>query len=415
MPGTCRITGENLTEVMDFGNPYVSDFVDRAGQGERAPLKLGISQAGLVQLYDSYSAEKMYGANYWYQSGINESMRRALWDVTQGAKRWVALRSGDVVLDIGCNDGTLLGSHPSDYTRIGFDPSINVVEKAIDSHRADIVVNDFFSAEAFHHVSTQKAKVITAIAMFYDIEDPVAWTQEVADCLTDDGILIIQQSYMPLMLKQNAFDNICHEHLTYQSLSTMSFIMRSAGLYILDVELNGVNGGSFRIYAGKSQQSLIAADFDLDVAAMRVHSLMSYERAAENMLCLENQLTAFANRVRAVRAETVDLLERLVDDNKTVVGLGASTKGNTLLQYYGIGPGLLPAIAERTPSKVGKLTAGSWIPIISEDEMRAMKPDYLFVLPWHFVSSIQQREAGLLANGTRLIVPLPQLKIVDPF
>lgn len=409
--GKCRITGNDLLEVIDFGSPYVSNYVDSAGQGDRFPLRLGISrQSDLIQLLDTFPAEKMYCEQYWYQSGINPSMCRALEDVVHGACRWVSLNPGDVVLDIGCNDGTLLGYYPWDVERIGFDPAAHLVCQSLSN--IDVCVNDFFSVGVYHQCAARKAKIITAIAMFYDIEDPVAWTRDLARCLDDSGILVIQQSYVPLMLVQNAFDNICHEHLTYQSLDTMQLILRGAGLKIIDVELNNINGGSFRIYACKDPEKLSVPTFDLDIGRMRVNSLLAYEQR-RHAYGQENLLLAFVKRIQNLRDETTNLLWSLANDGKVVVGVGASTKGNTLLQYYGITPGLLPAIAERTPSKVGKLTVGSNIPIISELKMRKMKPDYLFCLPWHYIESIRKRESELLAQGTKLIMPLPTLKIFE--
>ena len=243
---TCRIDGSELIEVMDFGVQYVSDFVDDPKDGETSSLKVGIGKgSGLLQLYESYSPEKMY-RKYWYRSGINESMVAELKNITECAKKIVELKTGDTVLDIASNDGTLLSFWEKNLFRIGIDPAKNL--KQYSQKHADVIVEDFFNSKHFLAHSRQKARVITSIAMFYDIEDPNWFVREVKGCLDEEGVWIIQMSYMPLMLEQNAFDNILAEHIEYYSFTVLNNLLESNGLRVIDVELNDVNSGSFRVY-----------------------------------------------------------------------------------------------------------------------------------------------------------------------
>jgi 2-polyprenyl-3-methyl-5-hydroxy-6-metoxy-1,4-benzoquinol methylase len=405
----CRIDHSNLTEILDFGDLYFSDFVDNATDGFKSPLKLGISESsGLVQLYQSLEPEKMY-RKYWYRSGINESMIRDLKNVVDSVKNYVDVKPGDTVLDIAANDGTLLGFWENHgLIRIGIDPARNL--EIFRTGKYEQFVEDFFSEANYKSVSKVKAKVITSIAMFYDLPDPKWFVNEVKQCLHENGVWIIQMSYMPLMLEQNAFDNICHEHIQYYTLTVLNNILKSHDLCVIDVELNDVNSGSFRVYiTHKNNNDLKLSEHGKIIGKFRVDSLLSYEKTLE--LNTIKPYLEFAKRVEIQKKDTIKLLTDLKAQGKLVIGYGASTKGNTLLQYYGITSELIPFIAERSPEKWGKVTVGTGIPIISEQEMRIKKPDFLFILPWHFVNNFAIREKNLLDAGVKLIVPLPNLMV----
>jgi SAM-dependent methyltransferase len=405
----CRIDGSELIEVMDFGVQYVSDFVDDPKDGETSSLKVGIGKkSGLLQLFEQYPPEKMY-RKYWYRSGINESMIRDLKDIVESVKKWAPLRPGDTVLDIACNDGTLLSHWDKSYVRIGIDPAKNL--KQFSEKQANAIVEDFFSKKNFDSVSKVKARVITSIAMFYDLPDPNAFVADAKACLAEDGVWIIQMSYMPLMLEQNAFDNILAEHVEYYSFTVLNNLLKAHDLRVLDVELNDVNSGSFRVYiTHKNAKGLKMPYHGQQIGDFRVKSLLEYEKVLN--LLSPDPYKEFFKRVQKNRQDTVDLLKKIKAEGKTVLGYGASTKGNTLLQFYGITPDLLPGIAERTPEKIGKKCIGTGIPVISEEEFRKRKPDYMLVLPWHFVEHFRNREKDMLKAGTQMIVPLPYLQII---
>jgi hypothetical protein len=358
-------------------------------------------------------AETLY-RNYWYRSGTNGTMRVALADITFKAERLIHLSPGDAVLDIGCNDGTLLGSYRTPRLfRIGFDPAQNL---AVHSRAiADTVVTGFFDAEAFQRESTLRGvrpKIVTSIAMFYDLETPNRFVADVKAVMDPEGVWIVQMSYLPLMLKQNAFDNICHEHLEYYSLSSMETLLRRHGLEVVDVELNDVNGGSYRLYVrrGDATEAHFADATHRTLAADRIAAL----RAEEAAMALDSRQTyeEFAFRVDRIKCDVVDFVRRQVDAGQKVFVYGASTKGNTLLQYFGLDHSVIGAAAERNPDKWGKVTVGTRIPIISEEEARERRPGFFLVLPWHFIDEFQRREKPYLYAGGRFIVPMPHFSLL---
>jgi hypothetical protein len=249
----CRITGDPLEECLDLGEQYVSDFVEpgKEKMGETGSLRVGIGiKSGLVQLYESFPPEKMY-RNYWYHSGINDAMRKELQSIVESAMSFVSLKPGDTVLDIASNDGTMLDFYPVTLNRVGIDPSNVATESELYGSKIALV-NDFFSAKAYTGISSSRAKIVTAIAMFYDLENPLEFLHQVREIIDDRGVFIIQISYTPLMLEQNEFGNICHEHVCYYTLKVLKPLLEAAGFEIFDVLLNPTNGGSIRIYATPS-------------------------------------------------------------------------------------------------------------------------------------------------------------------
>jgi hypothetical protein len=284
--------------------------------------------------------------------------------------------------------------------RIGIDPT---GAKFSHFYPPDIdLVPDFFTRENFEQVSSRKARIITSIAMFYDLDDPVDFSRQIAAILADDGIWHFEQSYMPSMLRTNSYDTICHEHLEYYSIGVVKNVLEAAGLEVLDVQMNGVNGGSFAVTAAKKGSR--QAD----------RAMINWLLEQEKRMGLETPrpFRDFEERVFRHREDLRRLIRALVEDGKTIVGYGASTKGNVLLQFCGLGPDEIPAIADVNPDKFGCVTPGTHIPIVSEMEARALDPDFLFVLPWHFKSGIVERERDFLERGGKMIFPFPEIEIV---
>jgi len=410
---TCRVSGKPLKQLADLGNLHLSHFYkEKELDAPRGPLRIGIGEeSGLLQLMDTVDRDLMY-RKYWYLSGTNSTMTQQLRDIVSVVPYWIRLKDGDVVLDIGCNDGTLLSQYPlgAKLVKVGIDPAMNIAERGKAS--CDFHACDYFKKETFDNLTEgRKAKVITSIAMFYDLEDPTEFIRDIYDCLDDDGIWIMQLSYTPLMLKQNAFDNIIHEHLAYYSLISIDFLLKKFEMKILDVEFNDTNAGSFRLVVAKTSNPVKdAALFNKDIGAYRYASTYEYEKKMG--VDQEGLFLEFIKRVKSIKSETLDMLSQLKKQGKKVFGYGASTKGNTLLQYYGLDSSLVQGIAERQPQKFGMLTPGSWIPIISEEEMRKQRPDYLLVLPWHFFNEFYLREKDFLKSGGKYIVPLPELQVI---
>jgi len=405
--GKCRICGNpNLNTMFSLGHQALTGVFRKLSDNPvpSGPLELVFcTECALVQLKHSYDPCCMYGSTYGYRSGLNRSMVNHLELKAQYLTRCAGLKSGDWILDIGSNDGTLLGAFSvTGLKKAGIDPSAGKFRKY---YQPGIhVAEDFFSAETYHEIAgDSKAALVTSIAMFYDLESPVDFVKSIRDILADDGVWHFEQSYAPMMLRTNSFDTICHEHVEYYSLHSILQILNRADMKIIDVTFNDINGGSFAVTACKSSS-------DRQANTPLIEWVLNSEKKL-GMLTVDPFL-AFGERVRERTAMLVDLLERLARAGKKVIGYGASTKGNVLLQYAGITAKLLPAIAEINPDKFGHVTPGTLIPIISEQEARAMKPDYFLVLPWHFRNDILAREHAYIREGGKFIFPLPEPDIV---
>ncbi len=403
----CRLSGsDHLVPVLNLGMQELTGVFPRTASEQltRAPLELvWCPDSGLLQLRHSFEPSEMYGENYGYRSGLNQSMVSHLSDKVNSLERLVQLKAGDVVLDIGSNDATSLKAYQTaGIERIGIDPT---GRKFAQYYPAEIrLVPDFFSAQAYRETGLKNARIVTSIAMFYDLESPLEFAREIAQVLADDGIWHFEQSYMPSMLRLNSYDTICHEHLEYYSLRVVEKILQAAGLRLIDVTMNNVNGGSFAVTATKPGNHALRPN----------HAVIDWMLGQEDRMGLgtPKPFREFEERVFRHRDDLARLIRSLVADGKKVLGYGASTKGNVVLQFCGLGPADIPAIAEVNTEKYGRVTPGTHIPIISEQEAKAMKPDYFLVLPWHFKDGILRREKEYLASGGKFIFPFPEIEIV---
>ena len=350
---------------------------------------------GLLQLEHSYELGEMYGENYGYRSGLNASMVAHLRGKVKRILGLADLREGDFVVDIGSNDSTTLQAYPTGPDLVGIDPTGVKFSNFYPKHIQ--LIPDFFSAALLtDRFPGKKARVITSFSMFYDLEDPLSFMKDVHDVLADDGIWVFEQSYMPTMLKMNSYDTVCHEHLEFYALRQIKWMTDRVGFKILDVEFNDVNGGSFSVTASKAKG-------DSTVLPL-VQNIL--DRETELQLDTLTPFQDFAKRVAKSKHDLLAFIDIARNDRKTVAALGASTKGNVLLQYCGLTPNDIFSIGEVNSDKFGCYTPGTWIPIIPETELLAMEPDYLLVLPWHFRSTF---EARFKCSGSKLIYPLPEL------
>lgn len=402
----CRISGSsNLTTVLSIGEQYLTGVFPKSEEEKitKGPLDLvWCPDSGLLQMKHSYDLGEMYGDNYGYRSGLNASMVRHLTQKVNFLEKLVQPSAQDVILDIGSNDATSLKAYTAPSRKVGIDPT---GKKFRQYYTDDIVLlPDFFSAEIFASAFPKdKAKIVTSIAMFYDLEDPTAFVRDVESVLAPDGIWHFEQSYMPSMLRTNSYDTICHEHLEFYSFKVVKNLLESCGMRVIDVQMNAINGGSFAVTACKKD-----APYRSNVP------IINWMLRQEDEMGLDTPrpYREFEYCVYRHRKNLKDLVEALVDDGKKIVGYGASTKGNVLLQFCGLSREHIPYIAEVNEDKFGCFTPGTNIPIVSEKEARAMKPDYFLVLPWHFKNTILEREKDYLANGGKFIFPLPEIEIV---
>lgn len=395
---TCRLCGANdLRKVLSLGEQYINDFVppERIGKGLKAPLELVMcDRCTLLQLRHTAPQELLYTRYYWYRSGVTDMMRKALRDITESIEGMVALKPGDVVLDIGANDGTMLATYTAPgIRRVGCEPADNLVDML--RMNTEYVMHDFWSYERYVELASQwgfgKARVITAIGMFYDLEDPNKFIADACKALDDDGVFVAQLMCLTPMLQKNDVGNIVHEHLEYYSLQSLKYLFEKNGLEMFKIEENDVNGGSYRIFARHYKGTGIPIEENITV----------------------EDILAFGQRVQENRDRCVAFIKQEVANGKKIYVYGASTKGNVILQYYGLDNRLITAAAERSPEKWGKYTIGTWIPIITEEEAREAKPDYFLVLPWGFFSEFYERERKWREEGGKFIVPLPEFRVVS--
>ena len=412
---TCRICGSSeLAPVLSLGDQYIAGaFAEPSGEqpvSRRIPLELvrcdmtrDEQACGLIQLRHTVPGSILYHS-YWYRSGVNQTMTRNLHEIAARAAALVDLKPGDLVIDIGCNDGTLLdGYDVRDLLYLGFDPSDvgrYAVEKGYD------VVRDFYSYEQLRRrYPDRKARVITSIAMFYDLEYPRKFVADVEQALAEDGVWVLELHYLATMLEMNQFDAIVHEHLEYYSLAVIERLLAEAGLGVARAELNDINGGSIRLFVRRAGH--LPSDGE-DANALQQIRVREFEMALDS----PQPYARFAEATEKVGKELHEVCTRLVGEGKTIHVYGASTKGNTILQYADIDSALVPYAADRNPDKHGSETIGTKIPIISEQSSREMRPDYYLALPWHFMNEFREREREFLERGGQFIVPLPEVHFI---
>lgn len=344
----------------------------------------------------------MYGDNYGYRSGLNASMVAHLTNKICMLERMVKLTDGDLVIDIGSNDATTLKAYSGKHRKVGIDPT---GKKFISYYKNGItLIPDFFTAELFRsQFPTGRAKIITSIAMFYDLESPMTFVRDVDSILADDGIWHFEQSYMPSMLRTNSYDTICHEHLEFYSFKVIKNLLDTCGMRVVDVQMNAINGGSFAVTACKNN-----APYRSNLP------IINWMLQQEGDLGLDTPkpYRDFEEKVFKHRKNLIELMDAIISDGKKIFGYGASTKGNVLLQFCELNSKHIPCIADVNELKFGSFTPGTNIPIISEKEAHSMKPDYFLVLPWHFKHNILEREQAFTAQGGKFIFPLPEIEIV---
>ena len=410
---TCRVCRSSaLTKVIDLGEQYLQGSFVKPGKEMPPMRKISTSllrcdpmkdesACGLLQMEHTVPPEVLYSA-YWYRSGTNNTMQQHLRGIAEGAIS-ILNKPTARVLDIGCNDGTLLSYYPDSFEKYGVDPS----DVAQEIKGKITVVQDIFpSSELKSRLGEKQLDIITSIAMFYDLEDPIAFTKAVKSILARDGIWIFEMSYMPTMLKMTSYDTICHEHLEYYSLAVIEYILKQAGMKIFNVSLNAINGGSIRCFATHTDNHI----YKKDEFVQNIQALHQEEFDME--LDTDKPYKNFQKRVNKHKMKLTSLLKKLKKNGKRIHIYGASTKGNTILQWCGINKRIIDVAAERNPEKYGARTLGTDIPIVSEAESRAMNPDYYLVLPWHFKEEFIEREKGTLERGIGLIFPLPTIEII---
>ena len=387
---------KKIKKIFSLGNLFVSNFVNKKNikTGIKAPLNLlYCKNCSLIQLSHIAPQEIMYRRFYWYRSGVTKIMRLGLKNIFDDSLKHVKLNKKDVVLDIGANDGTLLSYYKrKKFITIGCEPAKNLQQNL--QKKCHFLIKNFWDKKELYKVllkhRLKKPKIITAIGMFYDLEEPNKFIRDAADCLDDKGIFIAQLMCLKSMIEKNDVGNICHEHIEFYSLKSLKFLFEKNGLEIFKIEENDINGGSYRIYCKKFKKG-------------------SINLRNENVL---KSMKDFARRVKINKKITTNFIDKKIKQGKKIYLYGASTKGNTVLQYYDLNQRKIPFGAERSPEKWNKYTIGTGIKIITEKMARKLNPDYFFVTPWGFIKEFIKRERKWLKKGGSFIVPFPKFKLI---
>ena len=399
---TCKST--DLTKAFDLGKQKLTGIFPKS-KNEKVPsgslAMTFCNNCKLLQLENSFDPDVMYGENYGYMSSLNKSMVNHLKKKSNKLKKLLNINNNCSVIDIGSNDGTFLNFFSNKVKLIGVDPTIKKLKKY---YRKDIeCIPNYFSNEIFKNKTLKKVKLISSISMFYDLEDPCSFAQDIFDILDKDGLWHLEQSYMPMMLKNNSYDTICHEHLEYYSLKSLKYIFDKIGFKIIDLEFNDINGGSFAITVAKknSRHKEIKKIVEW---LLKKESVFEYNNI--------NTFKKFFINIKKHKKIFKNLFLNLKDMKKKVIGYGASTKGNVILQYCNIDQKLVPFIADVNEFKHGRFTPGSKIKIKSEIEAKKMNPDYFLVLPWHFKNFIINKEKEFINKNKKILFPLPDIEII---
>ncbi len=393
----CLLCKNNkLKSLFDLGNLYVSNFVKKKDINKGTKSRLNLlycNKCTLIQLSHLAPQEIMYRRFYWYKSGVTKTMREGLKELFYDCVAEAKLKRNDVVLDIGANDGTLLKYFKKrKFKTIGCEPANNLKNEL--KKNCNYIIDNFWSKKALFKIlnkkKVKKPKLITAIGMFYDLEDPNKFIKDAAESLDENGIFVAQLMSFKSMIDKNDLGNICHEHIEFYSFKSIKYLFEKNGLEIFKISSNDINGGSHRFYCRKFNKG-------------------SIKLPNENVI---KMMKEFVYRVKKNKMTTLKFINKQIKKNKQIFLYGASTKGNTVLQYYGLNKRIIPYAAERTPFKWGKYTIGTGIKIISEKEAKKLKPDFFFVTPWGFIKEFIKREKNWLNKGGKFILPFPQMKII---
>ena len=392
-----------VKKIFDLGKLYFTGKFpkknSKLGKGE-----LGLSfcnKCKLVQLNKSYNTSYLFSKDYGYKTGINFTMRNHMQNVHDTIIKKVRLNKKDFILDIASNDGTLLNLFNNNLNKVGIDPILKRYSK--EYKNVNHKIGDFFSYKSLmKNKIKNKFKIITALSVFYDLDDPNLFLKDIEKILDENGICMIEHADLYSIIKLNMFDTICHEHVAYYSSKIMMEMTNKNGLKVFDLKKNDINGGSTQYFICKK-----------DSKRKINHKIIQKFLNEEKKLGLDKEKTMqnFYKRISKLKDDTIQLVKKIKMQNKTIIGYGASTKGNVLLQYYGLNKKQIPLIADRNPYKFNRYTPGTSIKIVSEKVARKLKPDYFFVLPWHFRREILKRENVLIKKGTKFIFPLPKLRL----
>ena len=356
----------------------------------------------LVQLDRNFNPKYLYDTNYGYRTGINATMTQHVKGVVKESLKIVKLKKKDSVLDIASNDGTLLNFYKKNIFRVGIDPLIKKYKNQYKN--INFGIQDFFSYKAIRKKKiNKKFKIITALSMFYDLPNPNKFLEDAKKVLDKEGIIVLEHADLLSIIKNCQFDTICHEHLEYYSTKVIIELMNKNELRVFNLKASTINGGSMRYF-------ICHKDSKYKNNNKKINKILREEMKSK--LDKPNTFSDFFKLINVQKKKLLKLINKIIKKKGTIHGYGASTKGNVLLQYFGINSNKISYIADRNPQKVNLYTPGTKIKIVSESFSRMCKPNYYLVLPWHFKKEIILREKKAIKDGSKFIFPLPKVKIV---
>mgnify|MGYP001161470792 FL=1 len=400
----CRGCKKNtLKKLFSLGDMCFTGKFPRKNQKiQKKPITLVLCKyCELVQLGHNFDLKYLYGPDYGYRTGINKTMLNHVRNVVFYLSKKTNLKKKDMVLDIASNDGSLLNFYKKNIKTFGIDPILNKYKK--NYKNINYKIADFFSATKIKNITNQKFKIITALSVFYDAKDPEFFLKDVQTLLSRDGIFMLELADLHSILKYKMFDTICHEHLEYYSSKVIINLAKKNGLKVFDIKRNDINGGSKQFYMCLESSKYLVNN-----------KILKNELFEEKRYKLSDPKTfkKFFQEINLIKVKLLSMIKKIKEKRQSIHCYGASTKGNVLLQYFGIDNKFIDFVAERNEKKYNLYTPGTKIKIISEKSSRSLKPDYYLVLPWHFKKEIVSREKEAIKKGTRFIFPLPKLNII---
>jgi hypothetical protein len=413
----CKVCNSNdLTEVLTLNEQYLSPtFVKTNKDNKLAEIKSPLTlvlcdkkkndkNCGLLQLKEITEPDLLY-REYFYRTATNDTMRKDLKNLVNQVLEIVNPSDKDIIVDIGANDCTMLNFYEKKFNLVGFEPAKNI--KFLDKGKNIKIINNYFNSKNFkENFLEEKAKIITSCAMFYDLEDPIKFVSNIEEILDEDGVWCCQISYLDSMIRNNNFYDICHEHLSYYSIESFEYLINKLNLKLFYAETNAVNGGSIRLYICKKNSN----KYDKINFSNKLNDLKNEEKNLK--LTDAKTFFNFEKIVTDLKDKTVKFVDEIIKNKKTVLALGASTKGNIILQHFGLTKEKIKFISERNPEKVGLKCLGSDIELISEERARKINPEAFIVLPWNFKKEIVEREKEYLNMGGKLMFVMPYPHIV---
>lgn len=404
---TCRFCGSSaVLRFLKMGNmPLAGGFLrkeDIAGE-KLYPLDVYLcSECKLVQLLDVVPREVLFG-EYFYMSSTTKTLTRHFKDLAKLFSDKF-LDDGSFVVEIGSNDGVLLSPLKELGIRaVGFEPSRNIskiaAEKGLD------VVNDYFTCKTAAEAAKRmgKADLVSASNVFAHIEDLHDVVEGVDEILKENGIFVFEVHYLLDIIQKMQYDTIYHEHLYYHSLTALTSFFREHGMEIFDVQRIPIHEGSIRVFVKREGDKK-------HEKTSEVTNLIEIERKAG--LDVQGTFVQFGQDVASHRTKLVSMLRKLKAEGKNIIGYGAPGRGNTLLNYCGIGKDILDYVTDESPTRQGKFIPGMHIPIVSPANIVKTKPDIALMLAWSYRKEILEKEKEFVKNGGKFIVPLPEPKII---